>query len=251
MWTRMSSSVRVRLIFAASTRIVTCSEFCRNDQEAQYGAPLSKFVIIPHGADTELFSPVGQSHQPDATQEGQILYLSSLAHRKGIDVLLEAVGLLQSRGVKASLTAIGENGDWGAEARHFVHRQGLTNVEFLGPVPHDELPKHLGACQVFCVPARFQGFGRVYVEAMAAGKPIVATTVGGIPEVVMDGETGLLVKPGDPVALAEALERVLIDRDLAQRLGTQGQRMAQERYSNQAVAEQYEKALLHVVESAH
>lgn len=244
---RIGSSLRIRLVFATSTRIFTCTEFCKKEQAAQYEIRPDKFTIIPNGVELELFGTRASQGRSDGDIGGHILYVSSLGRLKGIDVLLEAVALLQRRGLAVSVSVIGEDGDWGEEARRFAQERGLAGVRFLGLTPHSELPQHMADCDIFCVPARFQGFGRVYVEAMAAGKPVVATNVGGVPEVVADGQTGLLVEPGNPAALAEALERLIRDRALARRLGEQALRAAQERYSNAVVAGLYEAALLDVV----
>jgi glycosyltransferase involved in cell wall biosynthesis len=101
----------------------------------------------------------------------------------------------------------------------------------LGFVPHDELQRLYGRAAVVACPSRREGFGVACLEAMAHGRPVVASAVGGLKELVMDGETGLVVPPRDPVALRQALERLLRDHDLRRKLGSAGRERARERFS--------------------
>ena len=87
------------------------------------------------------------------------------------------------------------------------------SVAFLGHIPFEQLAREYRDCAVFCLPSRQEGFGIVFLEAMAAGRPVVACRAAAIPEVVPDGAAGLLAPPGDPAALAEALIALLTDRD--------------------------------------
>jgi glycosyltransferase involved in cell wall biosynthesis len=90
-------------------------------------------------------------------------------------------------------------------------------------------------CYVFALPSLSEGFGRVFIEAMALGKPVVATSVGGIPEIVHDGENGFLVEPGDIVALAGKLEILIKDEVLARKMGKEGKKFVQENFSNKII----------------
>ena len=102
-------------------------------------------------------------------------------------------------------------------------------VRFIGYVA--DIPKIYAALDVFVLPSRWEGFGLVLLEAMAAGKPIVATRVGAIPEVVVDGETGVLIPAGDPLALAEGLSRLAMEPGLARQLGDAGRERLRRRFS--------------------
>jgi len=101
----------------------------------------------------------------------------------------------------------------------------------LGMVPHDELLDLYGRAAVVACPSHREGFGVVCAEAMAHGRPVVASAVGGLLDLVVDGETGLLVEPGDVRALRRALRRLLEDSELRRRLGEAGRRRARERFS--------------------
>jgi glycosyltransferase involved in cell wall biosynthesis len=108
-------------------------------------------------------------------------------------------------------------------------------VELTGA--RDDVPELLASFDVFAFPSLFEGLCLAVIEAQAAGVPVVATPVGGIRETVVDGETGLLVPPRDPAALAAAIRRLLDDRDLARRLAEEARRRVRERYSEQRMVE--------------
>lgn len=117
-----------------------------------------------------------------------------------------------------------------AEMRRLAAELGLAGrVHFLGQ--RDDVPDLLSALDLFVLPSHSEGVSLALLEAMAAGLPVIATAVGGLPEVVTDGDNGLLVPPEDPEALATALERLLEDPALAQRLGANARRHVEENFS--------------------
>jgi glycosyltransferase involved in cell wall biosynthesis len=104
-------------------------------------------------------------------------------------------------------------------------------VRFLGEVPHEQVPEVLQQLDIFAMPSTYEGFGVAALEAEAMEMPVVASRIHGIPDVVVDGETGLLVPPRDRQALAAALERLATDADLRRRLGQAGRAFVAEQYS--------------------
>jgi glycosyltransferase involved in cell wall biosynthesis len=146
--------------------------------------------------------------------------VARLDPQKGLGDLLEAA----ARVPDASFVVAGDGPDrerLGETARSL----GLHDrVCFLGH--RDDVPDLLRSCDVFVLPSLYEGFPLSVLEAMAAGKPVIATAVGGTPEAVSDGETGFLVPPGDPSALAAAIRAVLSDPVLARRLGSAGRERA-------------------------
>ncbi len=176
----------------------------------------SAYEIVPNFVPDDVAEvPAGQ---PDPLPEGLpsgpfLLYVGALTRHKGVDVLLAAYERLAS---PPPLILIGTV--WPDTPSTFP-----PGVTVLRSVPHAGVMAAFRRSLVALVPSRFPDpCPTVAMEAMAAGRPLIASRIGGLPDIVADGETGLLVRPGDPVALAAALERLLVDPGLAQRMGTAG-----------------------------
>jgi glycosyltransferase involved in cell wall biosynthesis len=152
-----------------------------------------------------------------------------LAPQKGQRHLIAAMPLLLERVPEAHAMIAGA-GDLEDYLRDLAIELGVAErVHVLGP--RRDVPELMHAMDVFAMPSIWEGFGLVLLEAMAAGRPIVASRVATIPEVVADGETGLLVPPGDPVALADALAALAHQRDVAQRMGEAGRERLRRNFS--------------------
>lgn len=178
--------------------------------------------VIPSGVDLNLFDRQYPDPTPDAGHP-RILYVGRLAFQKDVPTLLHAFALLPN---PARLVVVGD-GPRAVEARKLVARLGLVpRVDFLGAVPHDDVPAHMQHGDVLALPSRYEELGSVLLEAMAAALPVVATRVGGIPSAVVDGETGFLVSANDPGAMAAALDNVLRDEELRKRMGAAARRRA-------------------------
>jgi glycosyltransferase involved in cell wall biosynthesis len=190
------------------------------------GISEDKIVVILNGRDlTRLIPPTPEETAAARAELGlhnepTVLLLGRLAEEKGHALLIEALKLLDSRW--PSLIAIfAGTGPLEAEVRALCKAAGVTDrVRFLGY--RQDLRPVLAAADMVVLPSVSEGLPLAAVEALAAARPIVATAVGGTPEVVLNDQTGLLIPPGNPAALAEAMDRVLSDRSLALRLGTSG-----------------------------
>ena len=180
--------------------------------------------IVPNGVDVERFAR--PADPPEGLPPGRrILWVNRLDPQKGFGVMVDAFARLARELDEVSLLVAGEGRD--RVALRSLPRQARNRVVPLGTVPHDELPRYHAAADVFCSPAVGQeSFGIVLVEAMAAGVPVVATDIPGYREVVRDGVEGLLVRPNDPVALADAIRRVLTEPELAASLASAGRARA-------------------------
>ena len=189
--------------------------------------------VIPYG----IHLPPEQDwpHQP-----GRILTVGRLIARKGHIYLIEAMTHLQHL-PDAHLVIVGGGHEQPAIEAAIAKRQLAGRVTLTGRVSDEELEAHYQSCQVFALPAIVDAagdtemLGMVSLEAMRYCKPVVASNVGGIPDVISDGETGLLVAQKDAVALAGAIERVLSDPALARRLGHAGYRYARTHFSWESV----------------
>ncbi len=139
------------------------------------------------------------------------LFVGVLERYKDIDGLAAAWRLAAPQLPGVTLRIVGKGSRSGVV-------EGLVQSEWTPHVPNDEIPAMLDAATVLVLPSRSEGLGRIVVEALCRGRPVVATRVGGITDLVRDGENGLLVPPRDPAALADALVRMLTDHELAERL---------------------------------
>lgn len=180
--------------------------------------------VIPFGVDESRFVPVASEDSVP-----RIVFAKHLSKDYGLDTLLEAAArLARATEVRLQIAGCGDLKAWQTRARGL----GLSNVEFLGGVPHDQMPQLLAGAALAVMPSRVEeSFGVAAVEAAACGVPVVATRVGGVSEVVRDGETGLLVPPEDSAALAEAMGRLLDDRKLRARMGAAGRAMVLANYT--------------------
>jgi glycosyltransferase involved in cell wall biosynthesis len=164
---------------------------------------------------------------PDGLDD-RVLYVGRVTRQKGLGQLIRAVGAVEG----ATLEVSGE-GWWKPAAEKLVARLGLeSRVRFLGWLAPAELDAAYRRAAVVAVPSLWpEPFGMVGLEAMARGRPVLATATGGIPEWLIDGETGLLTPPGDVRALARALERLLDDPDLRARMGAAGAEHVRRRFT--------------------
>ncbi len=185
----------------------------------------SAVEVIPPGID------LVADGRGEAPEHPTLLTVAQLKHAyKGHDVVIEALAEVSARVADVRWVVIGE-GPLRADLEGRVRVAGLGDrVRFLGEVADRERDRWMRRCEVFVMPSRLpgEGFGIAFLEAGARGKPVVAGNVGGPLEAVEHGVSGLLVDPCDPRALADALSRLLLDRDLAGRLGRGGARRARE-----------------------
>lgn len=169
-----------------------------------------------------------------------VLFAGRLEARKGIGTLAEAIERLllldrTARYVIAGDDSSGIGKTWMAKLNR-RDSAAAARVEITGPVTAERLKSLYGECSLFVAPSLWESFGLVFLEAMAQGKPVVGTSIGGIPEVVEDGVTGILVAPGDAAALAEAILELLRDPDRRAAMGRAGLARWRQRFSREAMA---------------
>jgi colanic acid/amylovoran biosynthesis glycosyltransferase len=201
--------------------VVAISAYNRDLIVRECGGRMTEVTVIHCGVDTELFRP------PSARGQGsplRVVCVGTLHEVKGQRILIEACRLLRNEGVELECRLVGAGEDAAALAR-LVGDLGLeASVRLEGALTRPELLDVLRHADVLAAPSvptargKREGIPVVLMEAMAAGVPVVATKVSGIPELVEDGSTGLLVPPGDARALAGALRRLHDEPDLARRL---------------------------------
>ncbi|WP_094586281.1 glycosyltransferase family 4 protein [Synechococcus sp. BO 8801] len=193
--------------------VLSTSRYCCERIEAHYGVPADRLRLVPEGIDVGLWNPAGGD---DAAREPHtVLCVARQYPRKRVGDLITAFQGVQQRLPSARLVVIGDGPEHGA-LRELVERLGLGEVvRLLGALPDDGAVREwYRRSAVFCLPSIQEGFGIVFLEAMASGLPVVSTTATAIPEVVPHGKAGLLVPPRDPQGLAEAILKLLTDSAL-------------------------------------
>lgn len=224
---------------AAAAVIATTPELAADVRRRH---PHADVQVIPNGVDTARFTPRAR---PPGTRP-TVMYAGRLSEEKNLDVLMEAAGKLASR-IPFRLVLVGD----GARRAALAEQASTLRlpVAFRPFVDHREMPAVLGEADVFVLPSRTEGHPKILLEAMSSGVACVASAVSGNLAIVEDGRTGLLVAPGDAGALAEALERVLVDPDERRELGDRARAAVAARYDLGALVDR-EIALLHRVARA-
>lgn len=180
------------------------------ERAIELGVSPDDIDIVPNGIDRDVFKPADRAQarlELGLEPSGKLaLYVGHLKETKGVHDLLHAFRRVGAEQPDARLVLVG-GGPGSADARALARQLGVT-ATFVGERPHDSIPRWLAAADALVLPSWNEGMPNVVLEALACGRPVVATRVGGIPEVVK-GDAGALVNPRDPKALAEALGRVL------------------------------------------
>ncbi|MGH9081570.1 MAG: glycosyltransferase family 4 protein, partial [Acidimicrobiales bacterium] len=209
-------------------RVVTVSESSRTDIAAQMNVDYDRMTVVPVGVDHTVFRP-RDDVQPVTNRI--MVTSSSDVPLKGLVPLLEAVAKLRTER-DVELVVIGNPRPDGRVARAIDRLDLAPAVRCVSGISDDELARNYARAQVAVVPSLYEGFSLPAIEAMACGVALVATTAGALPEVVgRDGDTGLLVPPDDPGALAGAIARLLDDEELRRRLGAAGRQRVLGRYT--------------------
>jgi len=205
-----------------------------------------KVVVVPNGVDINKFRIKDTSHNVHIEflrdQRPKILFVGRLVYRKGVHILVEAMQHVIKRIPDAHLLVVGE-GYMEKFLRVMIKSLGLErNIKLLGYVPEDILPYLYSVSDVFVFPSLLcESFGITLLEAMASGTPIVASNVGGVPEIIEDEVTGLLVKRGDDKELAEHIIKLLVDRRLANEIARNSLQVVKERYSWPVIVDRIEE----------
>ena len=235
--TRVSLALQARLeavhVRRADT-VITTSRYAAERLGELYGPLRKPAAIVPEPLDLDRWRSALEASSEDPGRTATILCVAHLYPRKDVATLLAAVARMRH----PARVRIAGDGPERARLTEAVERLGLASrATLLGHLPFAALAGEYRSADVFCVPSRQEGFGIVFVEAMAAGLPVAAARAGAVPEVVADGETGLLVEPGDAGGLAAVLDRLIADPALRRRLGDAGRQRAARFHPTHVVGE--------------
>jgi D-inositol-3-phosphate glycosyltransferase len=241
----------------ADAIVATCTDEIR--ELAAYGISRERAFVVPCGVDTGLFRPEGKVRRARGTwpcppRGGRVLAIGRLVRRKGMDTAIEALSGVPGAQLVVAGGPAASDVDTDAEVRRLrgvARAAGVADrVAFCGRVPHEDVPALMRSADAIVSVPWYEPFGIVPVEAMACGRPVVASAVGGHLDTVRDGVTGFLVPPRDAGALAGRLHRILARPELAASLGAQGVRRARTWYTWDRVAADTEAVYRQVVRTA-
>ena len=238
---RLSSALYLKLRQKLDT-VIACSKEVREDN--LHSLDPERLITVSNGVDLVQFEPRGSRTPTDSYKIGTV---GSLTPKKGYRYLIEAVGILASREIPAELTFVGD-GPLRGELEQQAISSGMADmVRFAGTMT--DVSKALETFDVFAGSSLREGLPLVILEAMASGKPVVTTDVGGNGEAVIDGTTGLLVPPGDPHALADALEVLWKDGGKREAMGRAGRDRVEQHFSAKKMVAETEKIYESIMKS--
>lgn len=244
-----------RIALRRANVVLAPSEDTANYVAAQR-VPRERIRVLPWALDPEFEAIPANAPQgklPHGYPEGRVILTVGrwLANEryKGMDTLITALPRLLTRWPELQLLAVGD-GDDRAWLEELAEKNGVNrHVHFLSGLSYAELAACYSACEIFALPSRGEGFGLVYLEAMARGKPVIGGAHGGAPEVIEDGVTGYLVPHGDAAQLATSIEALLADPAMAKKMGERGRQRVEREFRFSVFAKSLKKILREQCES--
>jgi glycosyltransferase involved in cell wall biosynthesis len=234
-----------RVLARRAARVIAITEALARFNVERVGLPASKVEVVHYGLDEP---PAAWGENPPVLlPDGArvLLAICRLTPQKGVDVAVRALAEVRTEHPEAVLVVLGEGPERAALER-LAADLGLGDAVFL-PGRAGDVAEWLARAELLVHAVRWEGFGLALLEAMLAARPVVASAVSSVPEIVVGSETGLLVPPDDPAALAAAVSAILADRDRAARYGAAGRARARNDFSVDRMArrtlEVYERAL--------
>jgi len=225
----------VSRVLQQSAAVTANSKAFLDHAEAVFGREIAgKGVVVMNGTAIRTLPP----NAKPTNEQPYILAVGRLVKKKGFDVLLRAYALMRSQNTHWRLVVVGD-GPERRKLEDLAHRLGIyQDLCFAGCVSHDDIWRYYRDADLFVLPSRVEPFGIVVLEAMAAGLAVLATNVGGVPEVVVDGETGILVNPESPEDLSEAAIELLGNRLMCEQMGKRGRNRVEREFTWQKSAGQ-------------
>ncbi len=236
-----------RKIFARASRVHAISTFLK--RFAGTMGALCPVEVVPNGVDVSLISaPVPASNIARAAEAMNkkptsvcVITTSRLTHKNGIDTLIDSLVYLPEH---VHLAILG-SGELETELKQRAALKKVQHrVKFLGQIPHEEMAAYLQAADIFARPSRSEGLGNSFLEAMAAGLPVIATNIGGIPDFLTDGVTGIFAEIDSPESVAECIELYIHDQKLRRKVVVAGYEMVHKQYNWSTVAQSFKTKVL-------
>ena len=222
------------------------SEATKNELLRRFPEYRNKFAVIPMGVDTRLFSNKNVKLKHNQYKNKKIiLFVGRLNEQKGVEYLIKAMPKVNEKIKNALLLVVGE-GSYKDYLNKLADSLNVKNIEFRGAVNHEKLADYYNLADVFVLPSvasriGTEGLGLVLLEAMSCGTPVIGTNTGGIPTIVKNNQTGILVNERNENELANAIIKILSDRKLSQKLSNNGIKCVKNNYSWEIVAEKFDE----------
>ena len=235
-----------KLVFQHADALAAYSEDMKKEMQKISDREI---IVITNGVDLQSFENLTREKTRSDLQinkNQQILtFVGTLRPVKGVKYLIQAMDILIKKRADLRLILVGDGPDRKALGK-MTEDLGLNNyVTFIGKVPHEKVPEFMTASDIFVLPSLSEGFGSVNLEAFAAGVPIVATKVGGLPEIIKEGENGFLVAPKNPEQLAEKILLLLGNSELRNKI-SENNKIKVKNYSWNHVVDVLEKMLIDI-----
>lgn len=237
--------------------VLTCTEYCKNNDHNIFGTNLSKYRILPNSVNLERYNKqnskvaeqfLRDKHKIDDSKK-IILYFSSLSFRKGAIHLASSIKYIskERKDFVVLFCGPGDNSEIDRLTTMLENENLIEFAIFAGPISTADAPIYYSGCDIFCVVPEYEGFGRVFVEASAAKKPIVGSNIGGIPEIIKDKKDGLLVTREDHKQIAKSIIYLLDNPIIAKEYAQSAYSNVLEKYDVRKVAKEMERIFLEVV----
>lgn len=222
-----------KTMYQKADKIICDCEDTANALEKYYNLSRRKITVIPIGIDLTRFKPLKNIKKiPNS-----LIFVGRLDKRKGIDFLIETLPLVKRKILGIKLFVIG-SGKLKPKLEKYINNHHLEkNVQFLGFVPDKELLKWYNQTEIAVIPSAFEGFGITVIEAMACGMPVLATKVGGIKNIIKNGQNGILVEYGNKKQMAKQIIRLLNNQLLRKKLMKAGLKTVKENYNWQIISQ--------------
>jgi glycosyltransferase involved in cell wall biosynthesis len=215
-----------KLLLKQASAVTATSQFLRQETAKYTNKPIK---VIPYGVELERFRP---GPRPLGRENIVCIgFAKALAPQYGPEVLIRSIPIVLSKVPQARFLFAGTGPQLPALKKLALQLGIARKVDFVGQIPYAHLPAFLSRLNIFVMPSLTEAFGVVALEAAAMGLPVIATRIGGIPEVVIDQKTGLLVPPNDHQQLASAIIRLAVSPQLCHQLGQQGKEMVTEKFN--------------------
>ena len=224
-----------RYAFLRAKRVLAVSEYGKRNLVENMGVPEEKIEVVYNGAPPECFAV---RHSPPAGRF-TITLIGRLEPQKGVDTLLEAIPIALKGKGRVEVLIVGDSHLRPKYEQQAKNAQAAASIRFTGWLPHQQVRDLLSRTNILVLPSRWENFPLTLLEAMAIGVPILTTPVGGIPELVTDGENGLLVPPENPRLLGEAISYAMGNPDLMTGMAKRAREKVEANFSWGRIAEKY------------